>query len=542
MTPDDFLLRWGDAPERAVPPPPSGATLAEHLARIGHPLDTRCGQRGQCQGCTVELLAGGFRTHAGSDIAAPAVIQACGGTLRTDRGPTRLAVPARSFASRQAQAVSTFKCRVPVGQSPLVPLRAGDADHGLAIDLGTTTVVVALVELPGGRIVGDASGFNRQIDHGDNVLTRIEVAATPEGRDALRRVVLDHSLAPLITSVCTAAGIPPARIAGGVIAGNTTMLHLLVGADPTSLGIAPFRAAFLDHRVVSAADLGLPALAPEAPFHLLPGISAYVGADLIAGAACTGLTRSAGPALLVDLGTNGEILLWHRGRLLAAATAAGPAFEGGRLSCGMRATSGAIAHVRFAADGIPEVTNVIGGGPARGLCGSAYVDFLAGSRASGLLAATGRWNPGPWRQLPAAHRRESAEGRGVLLAPDNDATLVTERDVAELSQARAAVAAGIEILLRRAGIAAADVRRVCLAGGFGLHLDVRHAIACGLLPDFTPAQVDVVGNTSLGGAWLALSDRSFLDEMASTARTAELVELNLEPGFEDAFIDRLVFA
>jgi uncharacterized 2Fe-2S/4Fe-4S cluster protein (DUF4445 family) len=294
---------------------------------------------------------------------------------------------------------------------------------------------------------------------------------------------------------------------------------------------------------MTAAELRLSVLPPETPVRLLPGFSAYVGADLAAGCVCTGLLYDQGPRMLVDIGTNGEILLWHRGRLLATATAAGPAFEGGRLPNGARAVAGAVEHVAFHERMFqPQLDLIPGASRIVGLCGSAYVDFLAQGRRIGLLEATGRFRTQTWDTLPMIYRQEGDYGRGIHLNPMDPSTLVTEVDVAELLQAKAAIAAGILTLLHRAGLAPADVRQIILAGGFGLHLDVGNAIACGLLPGFEPAQIEVVGNTSLGGAWLALVDRSVLPEMMVAIAAAEIVELNLEAGFEDSFIDQLALA
>ena len=202
--------------------------------------------------------------------------------------------------------------------------------------------------------------------------------------------------------------------------------------------------------------------------------------------------------------------------------------------------AGAIAHVVFPPDLFPPRLEVIPG--ARhivGLCGSAYVDLLAEGRRHGLLAASGRLDRAGWAAMPAAHQHINGAGRGLCLRAGDPATVVTESDIAQLLQAKAAIAAGILTVLRTAGLAPGEIKRLYLAGGFGLHLDVTHAIACGLLPAFKPDQIEVVGNTSLGGAWLALVDRTILPEMVAAAGGAEIIELNLDPHFEDTFIDQL---
>ena len=541
MSPADIRIRWPDnAPDLLLPAAPLGAgNLAERVAQAGRPLNTRCGQHGLCAGCTVHLVRGTFHQCDGTVVTAPAEVKACQGHVPPGTQAV-VAVPARSLAVHRPQVVTTFKVNVPAAHQPLVPVEPGRRDHGLAIDIGTTTVVVALVELATGNIVREEAAFNQQIELGDNVLTRIQLAGAPDQLEALRRAIVSRTLVPLVGAACAAAGVASDRLAGAVVAGNTTMLHLLTGTDPTSMGVAPFRPVFTHHRVLTASELQLTGVPPAMPVHLLPGFSAYVGADIVAGCVCTGLLNDPGPSLLVDIGTNGEILLRHGDRLMATATAAGPAFEGGRLACGTRAVAGAVAHVAFPEDRFPPRLEVIpNAAHIVGLCGSAYIDFLAQGRRIALLGPAGRLTAAAWAALPPGHQHNHDHGRGVRVRADDPATLVTEADIAQLLQAKAAVATGMLMLLRRAGIAAAEVRRLYLAGGFGLHLNVANAIACGLLPGFRPGQVDVVGNTALGGAWLALVDRTILPEMTAIGAAAEIVELNRESSFEDTFIDQL---
>ena len=290
-------------------------------------------------------------------------------------------------------------------------------------------------------------------------------------------------------------------------------------------------------------EIGLHDL-PDLPVHALPSLAAYVGADIAAGIFATGLHYETDPILLVDAGTNGEIVLTHGNRIYACATAAGPAFEGCGLTCGMRATEGAIEEISIcrSGDGSPVIgLKTIGNKPLAqtpGICGSAYIDFLAQGRSSGVLLENGRFDPEVIATSP--HLFVKAEyGHAMLLCGNDAGPRITEPDVALLLQAKAAIAAGIETLLNHEGLAPANVRTVYLAGGFGMHMDVTHTTACGLLPGFAPKQIEAVGNTSLGGAYLAMLDRSVIDELETTRRRAHIVELNLDPGFEDRFIENL---
>ena len=407
-------------------------------------------------------------------------------------------------------------------------------------------MVVLLVDLTTGQVLSRAGAFNAQISFGDNVLTRIGAGSSPTVRQAMRRALVEETLGPLLHKACERAGREPGRLAGGALAGNTTMLHILADEDPTSLGIAPFTARFLEGRVLDAAAIGLAGcgFAPAMPLQLLPGLAAYIGADITAGVHATGMTYDVTPSLLVDMGTNGEVVLCVEGRLVGCATAAGPAFEGAGLSSGTRAQNGAIETVRLTLAPFAVEIGCIGGQPAAadaGICGSAYVDFLATARACGVLQANGRFDRKRWLEIPAGYRIEDADGLSFRLAGDSGAAgpRISEIDIAHLLQAKAAIGAGIDTLLDVTGIAARDIGQVYLAGGFGMHIDVGHAIAMGLLPGFAAAQVRVVGNTALAGALLALLDSAALEAMEALRSRIEVIELNLEAAFEDRYIDHL---
>jgi len=519
--------------------PPEGAgssprfALAEFLARHGFPLNTRCGGRGLCNGCEVLL----------SDSAA---VKACAFPLENFRErerATTITIPRRSLLRQQPSVVDDFRVNIPMARDPLAP----DARLGAAIDIGTTTVAVLLCDLENGKTLARASAFNAQMRHGEDVITRIEFCRAG-GMTAVRelqRAIAGGTIQPLLDEVCAKAGATRADIGVAVVAGNTTMQHLLAGENPAPLGAHPFTPVFLETRSLAARGAGLEFGAPGgngnggARVHLLPGLSSYVGADIAAGLVATGMIYDEGPSLLIDVGTNGEIVAKAGGRLAGCATAAGPAFEGAGLSCGTRAVRGAVERIRLGANPFEARLDIIGGNNASrqptGLCGSAYVDFLWEARRAGLLMSNGRF---------VASEKLSTDARGgkkLRLGPDSgpDSLSISEQDIARLLQAKAAIGAGMQTLLAALGIAPRDVRRVYLAGGFGMRLSLEHAIGCGLLPGFEPAQIQIVGNTSLAGAYLAMNDRSLLAEMQSLRARFEPVELNLQPGFEDTFIDNL---
>jgi len=546
-TPVRVELEDGESHEFTVSPQSRARSLSDLLAEHGFPLNTRCGQRGLCHGCEVRITEGAVAVGQSFE-SAPATLRACQAHV-TDRIAVR--IPAHSRVGHRPQVSDTFRIDIPCAHQPLFEPEPGGRDTAFAVDVGTTTIALLLVDLAAGEILSRAGGFNEQIRFGDNVLTRIDAARSPEVRRAMQSAAVCDTIAPLLLRACERAGRAPSRIAGGTVAGNTTMLHLLAGEDPSSLGVFPFVPLFIEGRRITSSAIGLvagnngDALPSETPLHLLPGIAAYIGADITAGIYATGMIFDESPSLLVDVGTNGEIVLQSGGRLTACATAAGPAFEGSGLCCGTRAREGAISGIELALDPFSIAAETIGNFPAArasGICGSAYIDFLSIGRRSGLLGASGRFAPDAWQRIPPTHRIENASGRALRIAGPNGQgeAHIGEVDIAILLQAKAAIGAGIETLLDAAHTDAAEISRLYLAGGFGMHLNVGHAIAAGLLPGFREDQVRVVGNSALAGALLALVDRTTLGEMETLRSQVEVLELNLQEGFEDRYVDHLM--
>ncbi len=514
------------------------------------PLNTRCGDRGLCEGCLIELHGGRL-----IELDSEQPVDAHGQSLRACRyrldpaGAAQITLPQRSMTRFEAHAVDEFEIELPHAHDPLIGDDAKQVAQplGIAMDVGTTTVALMLVDLTDGRVLARAGAFNRQVDFGDNVLTRINLCLSdPANVAALQASVVQQTIGPLIDQVLHQAGASRERIVTVTAAGNPTMLHLLAGENPGSMGVAPFEAVFLEHRTMPITHTGLawPSEAGCVPtLHLLPSAAAYIGADLSAGIVATAMRYQKHTTLLIDVGTNGEIILQHDGQLLGCATAAGPAFEGGGLTDGTRAGDGAIGHLTLAGDPPALAVEVIGGGKPVGICGSAYIDLLAEGARTGLLGPTGRLHGG---DLAEPEQRAAGagpcDGRGIVIATGqgNRPIVVRESDIAKLLQAKAAVAAGVLTLLDKVGLSPAEVHTVYLAGGFGRHVSVRHAIGCGLLPGFAPEQVRAVGNLSLAGAYLTLIDRAMLREMSAAAEAVRAIELNLEPGFEDRYIDQLM--
>ena len=435
--------------------------------------------------------------------------------------------------------------------------------HAVAIDIGTTTLAGMLMNLSDSTAHGDnradneldegnqlavASRLNPQTRFGDDVLSRILHAQDgPQALGELQESIIE-GVDGMIGELATEAGIGVEQIYEVTFSGNTTMQQLLCGIDPSALGGVPFVPAVGRGLLLPATQLGLH-IHPRATACLLPVIGGFVGGDTVSGILATGLAVNDGPTLLIDIGTNGEIVLFADGKLTAASTAAGPAFEGARILHGMRGTQGAIEKVVVDQQ---LHTNVIGDIPPTGLCGSALIDVAAELLRHGLLTPEGRLCSAdqlPDGTLPDLARRiVSHEGHpAFVLAWESEtatgkAVLLTQRDLRELQLATGAIRAGIAILLRRAGVAPAELKAVLLAGGFGNFIRRSNAQRIGLIPPEVPRpRIRYQGNTSLAGARMIAVSKQARIAADELARRTEHLDLSRDAEFQTAFGDAMIF-
>ncbi len=432
----------------------------------------------------------------------------------------------------------------------LVALEAGDTTddgYGVAVDLGSTTVVGKLFDLVSGRECGVASAINPQVTFGDDVISRImHVRENDDGLAALQASAVE-CLNTIVDDLVSQAGIRADEVYEIVLAGNSTMQQILCGYDPSALGEVPFVQAFEQAQILSASDLGLK-VNDAAEVYVFPQIGSFVGGDTVAGIVAARLDRWDKPVLFVDIGTNGEIVLANGDQLLATSTAAGPAFEGARIRQGMRATAGAIEKVIIRED---VDINVIGDAPPAGLCGTALIDAAADLLRTGIIDETGRILPAD--ELPAGipealQSRLITEGNETrfVLAPAEDAAgdeaiCLWQKDVRELQLASGAVRAGIQIMLQRAGVEPDAIHRVLLAGAFGNFIRRSNARRIGLLPQIPGDRIRFIGNAaSLGAKLVLLSDRERA-YAAQLQEQTEHIDLSLDPEFQMAFGMAMIF-
>jgi uncharacterized 2Fe-2S/4Fe-4S cluster protein (DUF4445 family) len=425
----------------------------------------------------------------------------------------------------------------------LVEVEPDDAERpmfGIALDIGTTTVVATLIDLATGAAAAVESTINRQAPFGADVIARMGHAMTgDEAIDDLRDAAL-ATVNGLIESVCATAGAERERVYELVAVGNATMLHLLLGIDPRSIALSPFVATFLEPRDLGASDARIE-IHPHGRVALFPSIGAYVGADIVGDIVATGLAREDAVRLLVDVGTNGEIVCGSIERAVATAAPAGPAFEGGQILHGMRATEGAIEGVVLDDEGVH--LQVIGGGVApRGICGSGLIDVVAQLRLVGLLKENGILMSADEAALaghPLADRIVDRDGvRAFALTED---VVLTQLDVRELQSAKGAIATGIEVAMHALGVDADALDEVMLAGSFGTYIDPESARIVGLVPPVAVERIRAVGNAASEGAKMALMSFREREVAFEIPSFVEYLELSGAADFNDRFIRNLAF-
>lgn len=407
----------------------------------------------------------------------------------------------------------------------LIDLEPGNRLHrhfGLAVDLGTTTVVAYLVDLQSGEIAGLAAGYNRQVDMGEDILTRIILGSTPEGLAALQKAAV-QTINSLVERLEKEGTVQRREIGVLTVGANPTMVHFLLGLDPSRICLAPYTPVVNNPGFLSAGALGLE-INPQGIVYCLPGVGSYLGGDVVGGVLVSGMHRRSELTLFVDIGTNGEIVLGNRDWLAACAGAAGPALEGGVAKSGMRAEKGAVDRVKIDPDTGEVHYTTIGDAPPAGICGSGLVDCLAGLFLAGMIDRAGKFKSKDRFVVVPAHK--SATGRDIA---------VTQTDLDNLLRTKGAVNAALELLLESVGAGLSEIERFYAAGAFGRHLDLESAVTIGLYPDLPRERMVLLGNSSGEGARLVLLSNQMRLEAEEIARKITYFELNASQEFMNKF-------
>lgn len=557
----------------AVPPPSIGdeIQLGDQLVREGYRLSCQCTPT---EAVTVQVAPPLEETAfqilgAGAGVAGRTTIAS-----GVDKQLVKVALPREehhqtSDADQLAAAVGVAAADIPVGVLAALPealrgdpagvtvttfagrilaVERGDTTSmrfGLAIDVGTTTVVTTLLELTSGEQLGSVSSLNPQAVFGGDLMSRIAFAQFNPGNLRKLHTRILGLLNQHVAEVCRTSGVLPKWIYKVVVVGNTCMHHILLGIDPSHVGLAPYAPVMRHALTVSARDLFL-RIAPEARVCLLPLVAGFVGADAVAVALATRIYEGDALRAAVDIGTNGEVLLGSAVRLWACSAPAGPAFEGGQIRHGMRGALGAID--RATVDDDLQV-HTIGEAGALGICGSGLLDLVAGLLEAGAIDWTGLIQVEQRDTLPPRLRdrvvMRGEERQVVVLRPGEAGApreiVLTQDDVRQLQLAKAAIASGIAMLQHVAGVPLERVSELMLAGGFGNYLSIASAVRIGLIPDLGPGRVRYVGNAASLGAQLCLLSEPERARAEAIVGRVEHVSLAAHPDFEQIFVDCMNF-
>ena len=463
-----------------------GENLLAVLQRSGFNIAAGCGGRGVCGKCKVHVAGGEYKEER--EVLA-CTSKACEGLI------VRVGEYAGGGLTETAQEV--FACD-------------GEEGYGLAVDIGTTTVAFALMELSTGKTLDKYAQLNRQASFGADVISRIMSAEA--GNGALLAAAVRGQIQEAIESLRKKHSV--AEIKKVAVCGNTTMLHLFCGEDVSGIGRYPFTPVFVEYREIPGSELGLSAKTVQ----ILPSVSAYVGADVVAGCIAAGLDRE--EALLADIGTNGEMLVHRDGKFLCTSTAAGPCFEGANIECGTGGVAGAIDSIVLK-DGKIEYTTIGGKAPI-GICGAGLVDAVAVMLEKGVIDETGAFD----------------EGERFTIT---DSVYLSQKDIRNFQLAKSAVYSGIRVLAARAGLTFATLKKLYIAGGLGFYLSGESAQRVGLLPTENAQNQKVIGNAALAGTQACMLSKEALERAIKLAKEAEYIDLSADPEFMDEYIGNMSF-
>ncbi|MEK9753897.1 MAG: ASKHA domain-containing protein, partial [Rhodospirillaceae bacterium] len=450
-------------------------------------------------------------------------------------------IPTTLRAKSGELTVTTFQDRV-------IDLEPGDTSeslYGMAFDVGTTSIVGSLIDLATGVCLANVGGVNPQAVYGGDLMSRIAYAQFDTKKLATLRARVLNALGDFVKEACTEAEVSPDHIYKMIIVGNTCMHHVLLGIDVSYVGLAPYAPTVNDAIVVPATELPLKA-ATNAQVCLLPIVAGFVGADTMGCVLATRIFESEEMRALVDIGTNGEVVMGHKGRLMACSAPAGPALEGAQIRHGMRGAMGAIEKVEIT-DDVSCV--VIGGTPAIGICGSGLIDVCAKLVDAGVMDRSGRFLRKGRENLPPALQarfRDTPAGVEFILMHKQDAgkdedITITQADVRQIQLAKSAIFSGIAMLQKVMGVADADLTELLMCGGFGNYINVENAVKIRLVPNLAVDKITYAGNAALMGAQIALLSETERERATELARSIEHVGLATHPDFQDLFVEGMSF-
>jgi uncharacterized 2Fe-2S/4Fe-4S cluster protein (DUF4445 family) len=504
----------------------AGATLLEAAGQAGIILNSVCGGKGTCKKCLVNLDPDGRQ------------VLAC--QYQIDSDLTVTVPPTSRFFEHK---ILTEGVALKTGTQPdiykkYLKFAPVGGIFGIAIDIGTTTVVAKLVDMSDGKHLATQATLNPQTRYGDDVVSRIAYAHSDENLAELHKLIID-CINELIAQLCQMTSTNPMDIYEMCVVGNTTMNHIFLKFPIKQLGQAPFKAFSVDAHDVSATQLALQ-INPAANVHTVENIAGFVGSDTTAVALAVDIGSAEDFTLAVDIGTNGEIVLGTADKLYAASCAAGPAFEGARIRCGSRAMDGAIQAVVINEGDID--LDVIGNCPPRSICGSGLIDAVAVLLDLEIIDSTGRFTKPQTLPPRILSRIVEYDGQPAFcLYSSGHKVILTQQDIRQVQLAKAAIRTGIKLLQTKIGIQDSDIKQVLLAGAFGNYIRPESALRIGLLPNVPVEQIRFVGNAAASGAEMILISRKCRLQVKKLARKIQYVEIANEPNFQAVFAESMTF-
>lgn len=513
----------------------SGDNLRTVLLKAGVFIESPCAGKGLCGKCKVKIVSGNVSSMTktekdllGKDEIQQGIRLAC---LTEVDGDVELEI---LYKERTHKVLTK-------GYLPNFERENQNKGYGVVVDIGTTTVVLGLIHLASGKEIATASALNAQKQYGLDVLSRItyEYENPEDGVQQLQKTIV-QLLNQLLYDVCVQARIDRKDVKEIDISANCTMMHMLLGEDAKSIGRAPYKPVFTEAKRIRAKEIGIEA-GEDTMLYCLPAVSAYIGADIVAGAYVCELQKETGNVLFVDIGTNGEIVLTVDGRLFCCSCAAGPALEGMNISSGMRASEGAIEDVYLTETGIQ--LEIIGEQEPIGICGSGILAAIREGLNTKIIKKNGvfiKKETLEQSDYRYSFIRKNGNKREFLLSEDPE-IVVTQADVRQVQLAKGAILSGFVGLLNQAGICMEELQKVIVAGQFGSHLPKESLIGVGILPREVEERLVYVGNSSKTGAYMALMSETVKKEMEELAQKMEYIELSQIPNYEQIFAKSMIF-
>lgn len=513
----------------------NGANLLQTLLDAGIFVDNACSGKGICGKCKVKVLNGSLSEASETEKKVLKEQELADGIRLSCLAEVTGDVEIALLQKERKHKVLTG------GYIPEFQRDVYESGYGVAIDIGTTTVVTALIDLQTGKEIANASMINAQKHFGLDVLTRItyEYENPETGARELQEAIV-KSINAMLGEVCQEAGVDRRDIREIDVAANCTMMHMLLGVDARSIGRAPYKPEFLSAQTLPAKEIGIEA-GENTILYCLPQVSAYIGADIVAGAYVCEMQNAKGNVLFIDIGTNGEIVLASKGKLLCCSCAAGPALEGMNISSGMRATEGAVEDVEISEKGIS--LKVIGDQTPVGICGSGILAVLRELLKSGIVKKTGvfvKKDKLEETDYRYSMIRMNGTKREFILKEEPE-LLITQGDVRQVQLAKGAILSGFTALCKKAGIQMEELDKVMIAGQFGAHLPADSLTGTGILPKVVEDKLVYIGNSSKTGAYMTLMSEKIKREMEELAEKMEYMELAETENYERIFTECMIF-